>query len=82
MPREVKARFFHGKIEPLEELDLKDGDQITILVREDFRVDDAAAKAAFERSAGSWEGTLDFGEFLTDLRNGRKRSQRPPVDLE
>jgi predicted DNA-binding antitoxin AbrB/MazE fold protein len=81
MAREVKARFLHGKIEPLEELDLKEGDQITILVQEDSTADDAAATAAFERSAGSWEGTLDFDEFLTDIRNSRKRPQRRPVDL-
>ena len=62
-------------------MDLKEGDQVTILIKEGSRVKDEEAKAAFERAAGSWEGTLDFDEFLADLRNSRKRPQRPPVDL-
>ncbi|HEU0021394.1 MAG TPA: antitoxin family protein [Dehalococcoidia bacterium] len=34
MTREVKARFTHGRIEPLEKLDLKEGEEITILVKD------------------------------------------------
>jgi hypothetical protein len=82
MLREVRARVSHGKLEPLEDLGLPEGEEVTILVREPFKKkDDEEARAAFERSAGSWEGLLDFDEFLSDLRESRKRG-RPPIDLD
>ena len=34
MAREVKARFSQGKIEPLEKLDLKEGEEAVILVKD------------------------------------------------
>ena len=39
-----------------------------------------AAKEAFERAAGSWEGTLDFDEFLKDFYASRRRPS-PEVNL-
>ncbi len=80
--REIRARVFHGKIEPLEELDLPEGEEVVILVKGKSTLQDEAATAAFERSAGSWEGTLDFDAFLADLRASRKRQQRSPIDLD
>lgn len=34
MLREVKAKFIHGKIEPLEDLQLSEGEEVTILVKD------------------------------------------------
>ena len=34
MAREIRARFSHGKIEPLEEVHLEEGQEVTILVKE------------------------------------------------
>ncbi len=81
MVREVRAKYRQGKIEPVEELDLQEGEEVIILIEEKPRPADRESGLAFERAAGSWEGTLDFEQFLADLRDDRKRQQRPPIDL-
>lgn len=34
MPKEVRAKFIHGRIEPLEKLELEEGEEVTILVKD------------------------------------------------
>ena len=51
MPREIRARFSGGKIEPLEDVGLQEGEEIIITIRK--ALSQAAAKDAFERAAGS-----------------------------
>jgi hypothetical protein len=81
MLRAVKAKVLHGKIELLEDIDLAEGQEVTVLLREEGAQTEEEATAAFERAAGGWEGTLDFEEFLEDLRKSRK-AQIPPIDLD
>ena len=78
MAREIRARVFQGKIEPLEELDLPEGEEIIISVRE--TPSEEAAKDAFERSIGAWQGKLDIDAFLEDLYASR-RSQSREINL-
>ena len=78
MAREIRARFANGKIEPLEALQLRDGEEITIIVEE--APPRAFKKDAFEGSAGGWKGTLDFDVYLRDLYSRRRRSS-PEVTL-
>ncbi len=74
MLREVRAKFIHGKLELMEDLGLSEGEEVTILMKDSDKArDNAEAIAAFEQSAGSWEGTLDFDEFLREIRESRKR---------
>ena len=75
MAREIRGRFSRGKIEPLEETNLKDGDEVIITIREEKQ-----ATGAFERAAGGWKGTLDFDAYLKDLYANRRR-QSPEVTL-
>ncbi len=75
MAKEIRARFSKGKIEPLEEVDLKEGEEVIITIREE-----APATGAFERAAGGWKGTLDFDAYLKDLYASR-RKQSPEVTL-
>ncbi len=75
MAKEIRARFSKGKIEPLEEVDLKEGEEVIITIREE-----TPATGAFERAAGGWKGTLDFDAYLKDLYV-RRRKQSPEVTL-
>ena len=75
MAREIRGRFSKGKIEPLEKLDLKEGDEVIITIREE-----KPASGAFERAAGGWKGTLDFDAYLKDLYASRRR-QSPEAPL-
>lgn len=78
MAREIKARFFKGKIEPLEDLGLLDGQEVIITVTE--APSEVVAEDAFERAAGAWKGTLDFDAYLKDLYASR-RGESPEVFL-
>jgi predicted DNA-binding antitoxin AbrB/MazE fold protein len=78
MPKEIRARFSKGKIEPLEELELEEGEEIIISVRETPSKDEA--KDAFERAAGAWKGKFDIDAFLEDLYASR-RSQSREINL-
>ncbi|MEX2430355.1 MAG: antitoxin family protein [Dehalococcoidia bacterium] len=73
MVREIKARFTQGRIEPLEDVEFKEGDELTISIRERDR---RAAKEALARAAGAWKGTIDFEAYLRDLRAARRESGR------
>ena len=78
MAKEIRARYSKGVIEPLEKLELREGQEIIISVKE--VPSEAASKDAFERSAGGWKGTLDFEAYLKDLYASRRR-QSPEVTL-
>jgi predicted DNA-binding antitoxin AbrB/MazE fold protein len=77
LAREIRARFTKGKIEPLEEVDLKEGDEVRVIIPESRA---PAEKGAFERAAGGWKGTLDFDAYLKDLYESRRR-QSPEITL-
>lgn len=93
MLREVKARFSNGKLEPLEDLALSEGDEVTILVRRPPNKEAVMALIktksrrtgdepdGFDRAAGAWKGTLDFDAFLADV-HARRKLNRPMVDLD
>ncbi len=66
MAKEIRARFSKGVIEPLEKLELKEGEKIVVVIKEIPRED------AFVRAAGSWKETLDFDEFLRDIYASRR----------
>ena len=78
MVKEIRARFSKGKIEPLEEVDLAEGAEVIITLKEIPSPE--AAKGAFERAAGGWKGTLDFDAYLKDLYASRRR-QSPEITL-
>jgi predicted DNA-binding antitoxin AbrB/MazE fold protein len=74
MFREIRARFSQGKIEPSEELELEEGEEVVITVQK-FRKP-SEAKGAIERTAGAWKGTLDFDAYLEDLYRARRSQGR------
>ncbi len=73
MVREIKARFSNGKIEPLEDVDLKEGEEVTVTITEK---PSEKSKEAFRRAAGAWKGSLDFDAYLRDLYDNRREQSR------
>jgi predicted DNA-binding antitoxin AbrB/MazE fold protein len=72
--REFRARFSKGKIEPLEKVDLREGEEFTITIKEESKA--GTAKEALARAAGAWKGTLDFDAYLKDLYASRHQPSR------
>ena len=75
MARKIRGRFSKGKIEPLEEVDLKEGEEVIITIGEERR-----ATGAFERAAGGWTGLVDTDALLRDFKESRK-IRAPEVQL-
>ena len=79
MAREIRARFSKGKIEPLEELDLEEGAEVTIIIP-----DPATGKSVIEAlrsTAGAWEGTHDPEELKRNIYENRLINTRPEPKL-
>lgn len=77
MATRIRARFSRGKIEPLEKVNLKEGEEVTVIIDERIT---KAGKEALARTAGAWKGTLDFDAYLKDLYASR-RQPSPDVTL-
>ncbi len=78
MTRTVDAKFVKGKLEPLEPLPLKEGQQVRMTITD---VPEGAEQAdGLSASAGGWTGLLDVDAFLRDLEESRKQA-RPPAEL-
>jgi predicted DNA-binding antitoxin AbrB/MazE fold protein len=69
LTREIRARFTKGKIAPLEEVDLKEGDEVRVIIPES---PSPAAKDAFEKAAGGWKGLVDTDALLRDFKKSRE----------
>ena len=70
MLTEIRARYTKGVIEPLEKLDLEEGEDIIISVR--IISPKPEPKDGFEKAAGSWKGFVDTDQLLNDFRESRK----------
>ena len=71
----IRARVKGGVIEPLEQIDLPEGQEVmvTILTPTD--------REAFQRSAGQWKGTLDTDTLIRNIYTDRLVSTRPVPSL-
>ena len=77
MLKTIKAVYRNGLIEPLEEIELPDGAEITITVSEDS----CASEDGLDRSFGGWKGLIDAEEFLRNVYADRDISTRREVKL-
>jgi predicted DNA-binding antitoxin AbrB/MazE fold protein len=66
MTKEIRARFTGGVIEPLEKVDLQEGEEIIITIKNE------GGKTPFERAAGGWKDLVDTTALLRDLHESRK----------
>lgn len=79
MLRKVRAKVSHGKIEPLEDVELTEGEEVVILLKQPSKSAEEV-RAMLKRTSGAWKGKLDFDAYLEDLYASRRQSS-PPVDL-
>ena len=74
MEKTLKGKFRRGVIEPLEKLELKEGEVIFITIKELPKED------RFEKAAGGWKNLVDCEALLKDIYESRK-IKRPEVKL-
>ena len=75
MAKEIRARFSHGVLEPLEALDLKEGEEVKVIITE--RSKGQSMIEALRASAGGWKGLIDAEELKRDIHADRLISTRP-----
>lgn len=78
MGETIRVRIRGGMLEPLEKVDLPEGQEITITILDvpaerDFE--------AFRRAAGGWKGTIDAEVLIRNIYGSRLVSTRPEPRL-
>ena len=79
MAKEIRARFSHGVLEPLEALDLKEGEEVKVLITE--RPQGKGMINALRASAGGWKGLIEAEELQRNIYADRLISTRPEPKL-
>jgi predicted DNA-binding antitoxin AbrB/MazE fold protein len=79
MVKEIRARFARGVIEPLEKVELEEGEELTIIISE--RAKGKGMVEALRASAGAWEGLVDAEELKKNIYADRLLSTRPEPRL-
>ena len=77
--RHFRARYSNGVLEPLEAIDLEEGAEVSLSVREEPSRD--SAEEAFRRAAGSWKGNSDPDELIRMIYEYRITGSREPPNL-
>jgi predicted DNA-binding antitoxin AbrB/MazE fold protein len=78
MGKTIRARFSKGVLEPLERLDVDEGEVLTITI---MRLPVAAGPGGLERSAGGWRELIDAEELKRNIYVDRLISTRPGPHL-
>lgn len=74
----IRARFSGGTLKPLEALELKEGDEVTITIVSSL----AKSKADWlERTAGGWTGLVDAAKLKREISDSRLIATRPEPRL-
>ena len=55
MTKKVKAIFSNGALTPLEPVDLKEGDEVTVSIDDKPQLSDEERLRRFKAAAGGWE---------------------------
>lgn len=79
MAREFRARFSKGKIEPLEEFDFAEGEEIRVVVP--HRPKGKGMIEALRASAGGWKDLIDGEELKKNNYADRLINTRPEPKL-
>jgi predicted DNA-binding antitoxin AbrB/MazE fold protein len=70
----IRARVKGGVIEPLDHVDLPEGQEVLVTI---LTTPTASDREAFQRSAGQWKGTLDADALIRNIYTDRVVSTRP-----
>ncbi len=75
----IKARYRNGVIEPLEKVELEEGEEFTLTI---VRLSEAKTdEDAFRESRGGWKGLIDCEELKRNIYEDRLIHTRPEVKL-
>ena len=77
MVKEIRARFSEGVIQPLEKVDLEEGQEITVTISE--RPAGKGMREALLSTAGGWKDLVDAEMLKTDIYADRLTSNRPEL---
>ncbi len=75
----VRARFANGVLEPLEALDLDEGQEVTVSI--DHQTLPSHQGRGMRAAAGAWKGTHDPERLKREIYAARLMTSRPRPDL-
>ena len=75
----VRARFANGVLEPLEALDLDEGQEVTVSI--DDQTLPSRQGRGMRAAAGAWKGTHDPERLKREIYAARLMTSRPRPDL-
>jgi predicted DNA-binding antitoxin AbrB/MazE fold protein len=78
MATTIKARFSGGVLEPLEKLELVEGQEVTVTI---FSLPLKTDADWLTRTAGGWAGLIDAERLKRDISESRLVSTRPEPRL-
>ena len=79
MAREIRGKFSHGVIELLEPVELEEGEEVVVIVKEEQK--GKSALEALHASRGGWKGMHDPEELKRMIYESRLYNSRPLPDL-
>ena len=71
MTRKIKAIFSNGKLTPLEPVDLKEGEEVTVSIDDKPELSVEERLERFKAAAGGWKGLHDPDEFKRMIYQAR-----------
>jgi len=78
MSRMIRARVRGGVLEPLEDIQLPEGQEVTLTIADEPSRD---SLGAFRRAAGGWKGTIDAEALIRHIYADRLIATRPEPRL-
>ena len=76
MLKTIKVRFTKGNLEPMEQLDIKEGSELFITLDIEDSVSDKGQVDRFNSAIGTWKGTHDPEEMLRNIYSDRLTGSR------
>ena len=73
-----RARVRGGMLEPLDRIELPEGEEVTVTIVDSPSVRDLTA---FARARGGWRGTVDAEALIRNIYESRLVSTRPEPRL-
>ena len=79
MSKTIKAKFRNGVIEPLEKVEFKEGEELTLTIVSLPGIE--LEKEAFKESRGGWKELIDCEDLKRNIYRNRLVHTRPEVKL-
>ena len=76
MLKTIKVKFTKGNLEPMEQLDIKEGSELFITLDIEDSSSDDDQFDRFKSAIGAWKGTHDPEELLRNIYSDRLTGSR------